>query len=161
MTALAQDVEIRRARRADAAAWRSAVEVLLGAHPSHAEFDDALAANACYALLALAANEPVGLLGAYRLPGLTTQGPLVYLYDIAVLANRRNQGIGHALIATLLGACRDDGVRLVWAGTAGDNAAARALFATTGAIALGERFVEYEWRLARPSSLPAEATPDV
>lgn len=150
MTALAQDIEIRRARRADAAAWRAAVEILLfEPRPRDAELEAALGADACYALLALAASEPLGLLGAYRLPGLTAQGPLVYLYDIAVTAKRRNQGIGQALIAALLEACRDDGVRLVWAGTAGDNAAARALFATTGATALGEQYVEFEWRLAR------------
>ena len=150
MPGLAAEIEIRRSRAIDAALWRSAVAALLpGARPPGAEIDASLDDDACYALLAFAPQGPVGLLSAYRLPGLSARGPLVYLYDIAVAPAHRERGIGRALVDHLLDLCRRDGVRLVWAGTGLDNAAARALFERSGARRLGEAHAEYEWRLAR------------
>ncbi len=146
----AAEIDITRARSIDGAQWRAAITRLLTDNrPPGIEVDAALDDDACYALLALASQGPVGLLGAYRLPGLSARGPLVYLYDIAVAPAHRDRGIGRALIEHLLDFCRRDGVRLVWAGTGLDNAAARALFERCGARRLGERYVEYEWRLAR------------
>ena len=146
----ADAIEIRRAGRDDVAAWRHATETLLPDTPlREPDPGAALGGNACYAWLALDSDRPVGLLGAYRLPGLTERGPLVYLYDIAVAPGRRGQGVGRALIDALLETCRRERVRVVWAGTGADNAAARALFEACGARRIGETYTEYEWRLAR------------
>ncbi len=150
MPGIAAETEIRRARAIDAALWRTAVAELLSDNPPPGtEVDAALDDDACYALLALIPQGPVGLLGAYRLPALSARGPLVYLYDLAVASAHRKRGIGLALVGHLLDLCRRDGVRLAWAGTAVDNAAARALFERSGARRLGEAYAEYEWRLAR------------
>ena len=150
MPGSAVDFDITRARSVDAAQWHAAVAALLADNPRPgADVDAALDDDACYALLALAPQGPVGLLGAYRLPGLSARGPLVYLYDIAVAPAHRDRGVGRALVGHLLDLCRRDGVRLVWAGTAVDNAAARALFERCGARRVGEDYAEYEWRLAR------------
>lgn len=150
MPELDANIDIRRARAIDGAPWRAAIAALLPDNrPPGIEADAALGDDACYALLAFSPEGPVGLLAAYRLTGLSTRGPLVYLYDIAVTPAYRDRGIGRALIGQLLDLCRADGVRLVWAGTGLDNAAARALFKRSGARRLGERYAEYEWRLAR------------
>lgn len=150
MPATSDDTEIRRAGRADTAAWRRAVDSLLAdTQAVESDPETALASDACYAYLAFADDAPVGLLGAYRLPGLTGRGPLVYLYDIVVAPGRRGEGVGRALIDALLEACRRDGVRVVWAGTDAGNAAARSLFEASGARPNGESYSEYEWRLAR------------
>ena len=150
MAAKPYAVEVRRAARADAAAWRHAVETLLpDTRPRETEPEAALASDACYAFLASRGDVPVGLLGAYRLPGLSARGPLVYLYDIAVAPECRGAGVGRALLDALLETCRRDGVRAVWAGTDAGNAAARGAFEASGANPVGTAYVEYEWRLAR------------
>ena len=132
------------------AAWRRAVATLLPDPPEpEPDPEAALAGDACYAWLAFSGDAPVGLLGAYRLPGLTARGPLVYLYDIAVAPGRRGAGVGRALVDALLETCRCDGVRTVWAGTDTGNAAARALFEASGARRIGDACAEYEWRIAR------------
>jgi hypothetical protein len=51
------------------------------------------------------------------------------------------------LVESLLQACRDDGVMLVWAGTARDNVAAQRTFEAAGGRRVSETYVEYEFSL--------------
>jgi ribosomal protein S18 acetylase RimI-like enzyme len=90
----------------------------------------------------------VGLLSAYAFPDVASGGFLAYLYDIEVAESQRSFGIGRGLIEALLAACKADGVKLVWAGTEVENAAARRAFERTGAELEGDQYAEYEWDIA-------------
>lgn len=57
----------------------------------------------------------------------------MYLYDVEVLAAHRRQGLGAALLASLVACCEKDGVKRIWAGTDLGNVAARRAFEATGA----------------------------
>ena len=114
---------------------------------SRPELNRALSDTRCYLYLAFLEAQTVGLLSAYRFPDLAAGGQLVYLYDIEVAVSQRRKGVGAALIETLATACRDDAVRLIWAGTERENSAACNTFETTGAALEGDAYVEYEWVL--------------
>lgn len=133
--------------------WRSATVSILsdeqteGVFASDAELAAALADPRCCLFLALEGESPVGLLSAYVFPDVVSGGQHAYLYDIEVRPTYQRGQIGTSLVNALLANCRADGVKLVWAGTDCDNAAARRTFERTGAEAEGDQFVEYEWEL--------------
>ena len=148
-------VNVRRMQPGDAALWGEAVHTLVPAVEREGrlvpavELAAALADSRCYLFLALRDGRPVGLLSAYRFPEVTAGGHCVYLYDLIVAEGHRRRGTGAALVQALLAACRAEGVRHLWAGTALGNAAAQRTFAATGATRVGETYAEYEWKLER------------
>ena len=151
---------VRRASPADAELWRAAARSILSAEDrdgrlaTPADVAGALADERCYLFLASEGETPIGLLSAYRFPDAAAGGQLVYLYDIEVLAEHRRQGVGAGLVEALVAACREDGVRLVWAGTDVANVSARRTFERTGAALEGESYVEYEWELDTDEEAP-------
>ncbi|MCC2672622.1 MAG: family N-acetyltransferase [Armatimonadetes bacterium] len=144
---------IHRLQPGEERLWSRAVATVLAdegaetALASEAELSAALADARCYLFVAESGAEPVGLLSAYRFPDVVSGGTLVYLYDIEVQLEHRGQGVGKALIRALMEYCRQDDVKLVWAGTDVANTAARRAFAGTGATLEGESYAEYEWEL--------------
>lgn len=106
-----------------------------------------LAGTGNYLFLAREGETGVGYLSAYRFPRVDASGTLVYLYDLEVAPDYRGRGIGRSLVEGLLQACRADGVEMVWAGTAIDNAAARRTFEAVGGRRVSESYLEYEFRL--------------
>lgn len=145
--------EVRRARPGDERLWLSAVESILsqeqrdGGAATHDEVASALADARCHLLLAASGGTPLGLLSAYVFPDVAAGGHLAYLYDVEVAPSHRRQGIGAALVDALAASCREDGVRLIWAGTDAGNRAARRTFERTGAECEGDRYIEYEWEI--------------
>jgi ribosomal protein S18 acetylase RimI-like enzyme len=146
-------MKIRRLKSGEEQHWSSAVATVMaeegqdGHLASAGEVAQALADLRCYLVVAENGTEPVGILSAYRFPDVVAGGELVYLYDIEVQVAHRGQGIGSALIRSLMESCRGDGVKLIWAGTDVKNSAARLAFESTGAALEGESYAEYEWRL--------------
>jgi predicted acetyltransferase len=146
-------MSVRRLTAGDEHLWRIAVEAVLaeasrdGRLVSAPEVARALADSRCYLLVATQGSNPVGLLCAYRFPDVTSGGEIVYLYDIEVVAHQRRRGFGAELLRSLVNCCEAEKVKLIWAGTDTDNAAARRAFEVTGAELEGGSYAEYEWDL--------------
>jgi ribosomal protein S18 acetylase RimI-like enzyme len=77
------------------------------------------------------------------------KGTEMFLYELAVLEEHRNQGIGRALIGALGEIARERGCYGMWVGTEPDNGAALAAYRAAGASE-PEPFVTLEWRLDVP-----------
>ena len=147
------ELSVRRLRGGEGATWRQAVAAVISPADrdneliSEADADNALQDERCYMLVAEVESSPAGLLSAYRFPDLEAGGQIAYLYDIEVLADYRNTGIGYQLLQALLALCDRDEVDLLWAGTEASNLSARALFEKTGATLEGDSYTEYEWEM--------------
>lgn len=147
-------MDVRRLGKGETATWRDAVAGLLQ-DPDNEELlsatgiDAALGDDRCYLVVAEDGEGVAGLLSAYRFPNLTSGGALVYLYDVEVHERCRKKGVGQQLLECLLKCCREDNVNTVWAGTSIGNTSARNLFERTGAMVVGDSYVEYEWHLER------------
>ena len=126
--------------------WRSE------AGPSAEHLEKALADTDVYLLLAFAGDQAVGFVSAYRMPSLTEDGHMAYLYDVYVGSEHRRVGVGRQLVDAVLDACRKDGVGSVWVGTDGPNLAAQRLYESAGAVEQGRDFVEYDFDLGRPAA---------
>lgn len=85
-------------------------------------------------LMAFEGSEALGYLRGTELLQLTTRRKQMFLYEISVDEDFRRHGIGKALITTLLRDCRERGFEEVFVFTDPSNAAAVALYRTTGAV---------------------------
>ena len=92
---------------------------------------------------------PVGFLVAYGFPGLSG-ARLVYLYDIAVAADYRREGVGRGMVALLKDICRQSRVDSIWVGSSLGNEAACGLWESTGARRVSDRYVEFIYELDDP-----------
>ena len=96
--------------------WRTAVDALVPPEDrsdeliSVAEAEYSLADARCYLLVAEVEEEVKGLLSAFRLPDVEAGGTLVYLYDIEVAVQSRQQGIGKQMVEHLIELCGKDDV---------------------------------------------------
>jgi aminoglycoside 3-N-acetyltransferase I len=77
------------------------VELHRGKRPDAAWLGRLLASDAFIALAALQGNEVIGGIAAYELPKYEQQRSEIYLYDLAVAAAHRRQGVATALIMEL------------------------------------------------------------
>lgn len=84
------------------------------APPDDAYLRRALAQPHVIALVAVADDQVVGGLVAYELPKLEQRRSEVYLYDLAVRAAHRRQGVATALIQRLCRLARERGVWVVF-----------------------------------------------
>lgn len=92
-----------------------------------------LAMPGCFGLLAWEETVPVGF-------GLALAvGEVCEVLALGVIPERRRGGIGHALVAALIGAARQRGGSALLLEMAEDNAAAAALYAGHGFVAIGRR----------------------
>lgn len=85
-------------------------------------------------LFAFARRKAVGYLRATELRQLSTRHPQMFLYEITVEEAFRRQGVGKALVNTLLQYCRERGFEEVFVLTDPANVAAVALYRSTGAV---------------------------
>lgn len=144
---------VRRVLPGEEETWLEAVRALVGPELEGNKgsraggISELLADPRCYLFVARDDAIPLGLIVAYRFPDAQFEGYLAYLYDIVVHREHRKQGIGTLLVSTLLDACRQDGVRTIWAGTDRFNMAARNLFEKCGAVLERETYAEYAWSL--------------
>lgn len=102
--------------------------------PGAAWHANLLASDSFVALVALKQDVVVGGLTAYLLPKPERAHCELYLYDLAVAAAHRREGIATALITELKAVARERGawVIFVQADTAPEDTAARALYARLG-----------------------------
>ena len=78
------------------------------------------------------------------------KGTEMFLYELAVLEEHRNQGIGRALVGALADVARERGCYGMWVGTEPGNAAALAAYRAAGASE-PDPFLTLEWRFDRRS----------
>src|SRR5438105_12806551 len=77
------------------------IEIYGGARPSNAYLERLLGAGHFIALVALKDNITVGGIAAYELRKFEQERSEIYIYDLAVAAAHRRQGIATALILEL------------------------------------------------------------
>lgn len=91
-------------------------------------------------------GEPVGYARAVVLTRPDDVRPQVFLYDIGVRDEARRQGHGAALVRALLEECRALGASEMFVLTNRSNAAAMALYTSTGAVSdAGDDEVSLVW----------------
>ena len=145
-------MEIRRLKTGDEMAAIAAIHELKP--PGERDEQDAsvehmgklLSENRNYLYAAFADDQPVGFLLAYRLPRVDRDQDMVYLYEICVLPQHRRRGIGTKMIQLFKEECHFSKIMQIWVGTETGNAAARALYESTGAKCEGENYAEYTYR---------------
>jgi aminoglycoside 3-N-acetyltransferase I len=72
------------------------------------------------------------------------KGTEMFLYELGVAADHRDQGIGRSLVRALADVARELGCYGMWVGTEPDNAAAIAAYRAAGGAA-PEPCVTFEW----------------
>ena len=87
----------------------------------------------------------IGGLTAYTLQQYYSTSPLVYLYDLAVASEFQRQGIGKALISSLLNYCKSMGIEEVFVQADETDSHAIDFYHSTGGI--GEKCVNFSYPL--------------
>ncbi len=87
-----------------------------------------------YLLVALIDEEPVGFVLAYRLMRVDRAQDMMLFYEVVVDEKHRHQGVGRALIFRLKQICHEKKIMKMWVSTNRSNAAAVALYKSTGGI---------------------------
>lgn len=93
-----------------------------------------------------ASGDPAGYVRAVVLTRPDDVRPQVFLYDVEVRATARREGHGRALVSALLADCARLGASEMFVLTNRSNAAAMALYASTGAVSdAGDDEVSLVW----------------
>jgi ribosomal protein S18 acetylase RimI-like enzyme len=120
---------------------------LFDAPPTEAWTAKFLSSEGHHLLVALDADsDPVGFVSGVE-TSHPDKGTEMFLYELSVDPDRRNRGIGRALVGALADVARDRGCYGMWVGTEPDNAAALATYRAAGASP-PEEFVTVEWVFA-------------
>lgn len=147
------EYEIRRFQRGDEQLALQVVRDLMpeeereGREPSRQHLQHFLAQNTNYLIVATEGKVPVGFLTAYRMPALSCDAAMVYIFEIEVALAHRRQGIGKQMVNLLKGLCQGSDVEDIWVGTENDNIAAKRLYESTGGICSYPDNCEYTYQL--------------
>jgi ribosomal protein S18 acetylase RimI-like enzyme len=105
-----------------------------GREPSMQPLHRFLAQDKNYLIIALRDAAPIGFLTAYKMPALSCDASMVYIFEIEVALIHRRQGIGKRMINLPKSLCQESDVEDIWVGTENDNIAAKRLYKSTGGI---------------------------
>lgn len=105
-----------------------------GKRPAPGYLRRLLGSSSFIALAAVAEGKVVGGLAAYELPKFEQERSEIYIYDLAVLASHRRQGIATGLIRELQRVASDRGAYVIYvqADTGPEDEAAIALYSGLG-----------------------------
>jgi ribosomal protein S18 acetylase RimI-like enzyme len=109
-----------------------------------------LASEGHHLLVAVEGDRPIGFVSGVE----TThpdKGTELFLYELAVHPDHRNQGVGRALVEELADLARSRGCYGMWVATESDNAAALATYLAAGADP-PEPFVMLSWTFPKPDA---------
>jgi aminoglycoside 3-N-acetyltransferase I len=104
-----------------------------GSPPTPAYLDDLLGGPSFIAVAALKGDEVVGGLAAYELRKFEKQRSELYIYDLAVAASHRREGIATALIDELRGIAKQRGAYVIYVQADLGDEPAIALYTKLGA----------------------------
>lgn len=91
-----------------------------------------LARNDFHVIIALENYQLIGGLTAYEMTMFKSETTEMFLYEIEVVEEHRQKGVGRELIGFLKQICHEKNIFEMFVGTEKDNSAARALYAATG-----------------------------
>ena len=111
------------------------VHTYCGNRPSQAYLRRLLATDYFIALAALKDGEVVGGIAAYELHKFEQERSEIYIYDLAVAAEYRRQGIATALIIKLKEVAMARGAHIMFVQADADDGPAIALYTTLGTMA--------------------------
>lgn len=97
---------------------------------------------------------PLGFVLGYRLPRMDGRADMLYVHEVEVVAGRRREGIGRAMVEEMLRIGRAEGLLKLFLFTGRDNHPARSLYASAGGEP-DEKAVILWWNLDS-GSLPQE-----
>lgn len=115
--------------------------------PTIEHITNALQDDRTYLYVAKADQQIVAYCLIYKFPSIYSTHNMAYLYDIEVLKEFRQKGIGKELILKIKEQLTKDNVNELWLGTATDNISGQALFSKTGAEKSNETFSDYTYEL--------------
>ena len=147
------EYEIRRLQPGDEHAALQVVRGLMpederqGSEPGIQHLQRFLAQDTNYLIVATFGTLPVGFLTAYRMPALSCDASMVYIFEIEVALAHRRQGIGKRMINLLKALCQESDVEDIWVGTENDNLAAKRLYESTGGICSYPDNCEFTYQL--------------
>jgi aminoglycoside 3-N-acetyltransferase I len=135
-------VSIRQLTSADAALMEALsttfgeafdeVDVYTGARPGAAYLERLLGGDSFIALVALQDGEVVGGLAAYELHKFEQERSEIYVYDLAVAAAHRRQGIATALLHEVRKVAEERGAHVVFVQAEAGDEPAVALYSKLG-----------------------------
>jgi aminoglycoside 3-N-acetyltransferase I len=102
------------------------------ARPSTTYVEGLLASDSFIALAALAGNEVIGGIAAYELQKFEQERSEIYIYDLAVSAAHRRQGIATALVLALKDIAAGRGAHVIFVQADTGDAPAIALYTQLG-----------------------------
>jgi GNAT superfamily N-acetyltransferase len=104
-----------------------------------------LADDRHYFIVAYVGDEPAGYVFGYRLWCFDGKPPVMFLYEVAVVEDHRRRGIGRALVEELKRLAKADGCGKMFVPTNRSNAAAMALYRSTGGEEGAADATEFRW----------------
>ncbi len=108
------------------------VETYTGARPRRAYLERLLGSDCFIALVALEGSEVVGGLAAYEFHKFEQERSEIYIYDLAVAAAHRRQGIATALITDLERIAATRGAHVIFVQADADDVPAIACYTKLG-----------------------------
>lgn len=155
------DITIRRLQPGDEQLALQVVSDLVpiderdGRGPSTGHLQLLLGQDTNYLIVAISGNAPVGFLTAYRMPALSCDASMVYIFEIEVASSYQRQGIGKQLINLLKKLCLESDVEDIWVGTENENVAAKRLYESTGGICKYPDQCEFVYDLKHETLTPS------
>lgn len=96
-------------------------------------------------LVAAEGARPIGLALGYLLVRVDVARPMLFFYEIEVVADRRRRGVGRALVEAMKDVARQENVVRMWVQTSPDNVPARALYRSAGGVEREGTDLLYVW----------------
>jgi ribosomal protein S18 acetylase RimI-like enzyme len=135
-------IEVKRLTKGDEGRARDVVKEF---YPDGAFNEAFLYDERNYLIAAYVDGEFAGFLYAYELARLEREAPMMFLYSIDVLPERREKGVGKKLIEKLKSVCAGRGFMKMYVITGEENEAAVRLYESVGGKRQAEDDVIFVW----------------
>ena len=96
-------------------------------------------------LVAAEGDRPIGFALGYLLARVDVGRPMLFFYEIEVVADRRQRGVGRALVDAMKDVGRQENVVRMWVQTDPDNVPARTLYRSAGGVEREGTDLLYVW----------------
>jgi aminoglycoside 3-N-acetyltransferase I len=137
------DFTVRRLRAGDEEPVREVAQWLKGADIPSDRAAAFLANDANYLIVAEVSGKIIGVVLAYRLERIDHPSGQLFVYDVEVAESHRRRSVGRALMGHVRDIVEREQLKEAFVLTTRDNAAAIALYSSTGAIADDEEGVVF------------------
>jgi len=129
------DITVRRLRAGDEEPVREVAQWLKGADMPSDSAVAFVANDANYLIVAEVSGKIIGVVLAYRLDRIDDPSGQLFVYDVEVAESHRRRRVGRALMGHVRNVVEREQLKEAFVLTTRDNAAAIALYSSTGAIA--------------------------